>query len=108
MTVVLTRIDDRLIHGQVVIGWVQALQARRIVLVNDDVRANAWEQELYALGVPPGLIVEFTSVEEAVERVPTWQSDGTRTILLVADVETAAQLCERSDTTGIYRYMSQQ
>ncbi len=97
MSVVLTRIDDRLIHGQVVIGWVQALQARRIVLVNDEVRANAWEQELYALGVPPSLTVEFASIEEAAERLPEWQNDGTRTILLIADIGTMANLCDRTD-----------
>ena len=46
MSIVLVRVDDRLIHGQVVVGWVQALGAQRIVLVDDEVSANAWEREL--------------------------------------------------------------
>lgn len=97
MSIVLTRIDDRLIHGQVVVGWVQALHARRIVLVNDEVRRNAWEQELYALGVPSSLQVQFVSVEEAAERLPEWQSDQTRTILLLADVESMMRLSDRTE-----------
>jgi mannose/fructose/N-acetylgalactosamine-specific phosphotransferase system component IIB len=76
---------------------VQALQARRIVLVNDEVRGNAWEQELYALGVPSSLSVEFASVEEAAQCLPEWNADRTRTILLVADVETMTRLCECTD-----------
>lgn len=97
MSVVLTRIDDRLIHGQVVVGWVQALHARRIVLVNDEVCRNAWEQELYALGVPSSLQVQFASVDEAAERLPEWQADRTRTILLLADVESMVRLSDRTD-----------
>lgn len=97
MSVVLTRIDDRLIHGQVVVGWVQALHARRIVLVNDEVCDNAWEQELYALGVPSTLQVQFVSVEQAAERLPEWQEDQTRTIMLLADVESMVRLSERTD-----------
>lgn len=91
------RIDDRLIHGQVAVGWVQALGVQRIVVVDDDVSTNVWEQELYGLGVPPGLAVEFTSVEQAAEAMSRWVSTRDRTIVLVADVETIARLCERTD-----------
>ena len=46
MTLVLNRIDDRLIHGQVVVGWGQPLDVRFIVLVDDLVAASDWEKEL--------------------------------------------------------------
>ena len=35
--VVLTRIDDRLIHGQVVTGWVKKTECSRILVVDDQV-----------------------------------------------------------------------
>ncbi|MBE0594416.1 MAG: PTS sugar transporter subunit IIB [Gemmatimonadales bacterium] len=94
MSVVLTRIDDRLIHGQVVVGWGQALRAQRIVLVDDTVCASPWEQELYSLGVPSGLAVEYVSVDRAVEMFAAWQADRSRTIVLVPDVTTIVRLCE--------------
>ena len=53
MSFLLYRIDDRLIHGQVVVGWGQPLDAKFIVLVDDAVATSDWEQELYRLGVPP-------------------------------------------------------
>ena len=35
MSLVLVRVDDRLIHGQVVGGWLPVVQAERIVVVSD-------------------------------------------------------------------------
>ncbi len=92
MSISLVRVDDRLIHGQVVVGWVQALAVNRIVLVDDAVATNEWEQELYALGVPPGVEVVFTSVADAVEQFSRWNGSGDRVIVLVGDVDTAARL----------------
>lgn len=97
MSIVLVRVDDRLIHGQVVVGWVQALGAQRIVLVDDEVRGNDSERELYRLSVPPDLEVEFASVEEAAALVEGWQDARMRTIVLVGDVATIVQLCDRTD-----------
>ena len=92
MSVTLVRIDDRLIHGQVVVGWVQALNANRIVLVDDKIYTNAWEQELYALGVPPDLKVTFASVDEAVSGYAEWDASAERIIVLVGDVDTVVRL----------------
>ncbi len=91
------RVDDRLIHGQVVVAWVQTLGVQRIVLVSDEVSANSWEQELYSLGVPPAVAVEFASVEQAVQALSQWVSAPDRTILLVADVGTIMRLCKRTN-----------
>ena len=44
MTLVLHRIDDRLIHGQVVVGWGQPLNIQFIVLVDDAVAASEWSR----------------------------------------------------------------
>ena len=97
MSIVLTRVDDRLIHGQVVVGWVPALQVRRIVLVSDDVAQNPWEQELYGLGVPSGLEVQFTSLAATLGGVHDWADDGVRTMLLIGDVDTLVRLCDGTD-----------
>ncbi len=93
MTLSLVRVDDRLVHGQVVVGWVQALGAKRIIVVDDDLAENTWERELYALGVPPGLAVDFGSVAAAPDLVADAIRAAERTIVLVANVETAVRLC---------------
>ncbi len=97
MSLALVRVDDRLIHGQVVVGWVQALGAKRLVLVDDQVQANAWEQELYRLGVPPGLQVEFKGVAEATSELGAWEAAPEKIIVLVAGVDTIARLAAHTD-----------
>ena len=92
MSWVLHRIDDRLIHGQVVVGWGQALGIEFIVLVDDDVRASDWEQELYRMGVPPDLAVEFVTVAEAATRRAAWEADPRAGIVLLGDVATATAI----------------
>jgi PTS system mannose-specific IIB component/fructoselysine and glucoselysine-specific PTS system IIB component len=97
MSIALYRIDDRLIHGQVVVGWGQPLDCTFIVLVDDEVRSSDWEQDLYRMGVPPQIEIIFASVDEAAERLPAWEADARVGILLVPDIDTAAALAGRSD-----------
>ena len=94
MSVVLFRIDDRLIHGQVVVGWGLTLGIGFIVLVDDEVRSSDWEQELYRMGVPPQVSVVFASVAEAAEQLAGWQADDRKGIVLTGDVETMARLVQ--------------
>jgi mannose/fructose/N-acetylgalactosamine-specific phosphotransferase system component IIB len=90
----LYRIDDRLIHGQVVVGWGQPLDAKFIVLVDDAVASSDWEQELYRMGVPPHMDVHFVSVADAIPLVPGLQKEPRPGILLTPDIGTMHQLVD--------------
>lgn len=92
MSLALVRLDDRLIHGQVVVGWGQPLNAAFIVLVDDEVRGSEWEQDLYRMGVPPTMEVLFASLAEAARRLPEWEADTRTGILLAGDIDTMAAL----------------
>ena len=96
MTLALYRIDDRLIHGQVVVGWGQPLNASFIVLVDDEVSSSDWEQDLYRMGVPPQIEVIFASVDQAAEQLSKWEGDERVGILLVGDIDTAVALTQRA------------
>lgn len=92
MPVALYRIDDRLIHGQVVVGWGQPLDLGFIVLIDDVVAESEWEQELYRLGVPPNMEVYFVSTEEAARDINTYTSDQRTGMILTGSVETMLNL----------------
>jgi mannose/fructose/N-acetylgalactosamine-specific phosphotransferase system component IIB len=92
MAIVLCRIDDRLIHGQVVIGWGRPLGINLIILVDDQVAASDWEQELYRMAVAPEIEVSFVTVAEATARLGEWQANGKRGLVLTGDLETMAAL----------------
>jgi mannose/fructose/N-acetylgalactosamine-specific phosphotransferase system component IIB len=94
MPIVLFRVDERLIHGQVVVGWGGPLHADRIVVVDDEIAASEWEQELYCLGVPPQIDTHFSTVAEARRSLSRWRADGHRVIVLVRDVTTAHRMAD--------------
>lgn len=92
MSLALVRLDDRLIHGQVVVGWGQPLNIAFIILVDDEVRDSAWEQDLYRMGVPSSIEVVFASVDEARRQIPDWEADPRVGILLAGDIDTMGAL----------------
>jgi PTS system mannose-specific IIB component/fructoselysine and glucoselysine-specific PTS system IIB component len=92
MSIVLCRVDDRLIHGQVVIGWGRAMAIDLIILVDDQVAASQWEQELYRMAVAPEIEVRFVTLADAATHMAEWQSNGNRGLVLTGDLETMATL----------------
>ena len=82
MSIQLFRIDERLIHGQVVMGWGRQLRPARYVVVDDALAESDWEQDLYRLTVDGSTEALFVHVVEAREQLSDWLGDRVRTILL--------------------------
>jgi PTS system mannose-specific IIB component/fructoselysine and glucoselysine-specific PTS system IIB component len=97
VSLTLVRLDDRLIHGQVVVGWGNALGADRILLIDDHVAVVPWERDLYRLGVPPSMEVEFASVEDAPAALDETVKSSKRVIVVIADIDTLVRVCRSSD-----------
>ncbi|HEX8395681.1 MAG TPA: PTS sugar transporter subunit IIB [Longimicrobium sp.] len=100
MPIVLLRVDERLIHGQVVVGWGGPLHADRIVVADDAIAASPWEQELYCLGVPPEMEAAFATVDDARGHLAEWRGGPRRVIVLVRDVRTARRLADGGGLQG--------
>lgn len=92
MAIDLYRIDDRLIHGQVVVGWGQPLNTGFIVLVDDNVATCDWERDLYRMGVPPEMDIHFDTVESAIANHDKYVADSRHGILVVGDISTMRRL----------------
>mgnify|MGYP001011245870 CR=1 FL=1 len=74
MEIVLARIDDRLIHGQVATVWSKETRCDRIIICNDDVANDAIRKTLLVQVAPPGVKVNvlellFTNPTDVVEMV---------------------------------------
>lgn len=61
------RIDDRLLHGQVVVGWAHALALEHLILANDRVLADRGLTAALRAGVPDDIRVEIVALEDAVD-----------------------------------------
>jgi mannose/fructose/N-acetylgalactosamine-specific phosphotransferase system component IIB len=60
--------------------------------VDDSLAKSQWEQELYVLGVPDDVAVDFLTPEEARQEVPVWRESAVRILVLTRDLETALEL----------------
>jgi len=82
MGIVLCRIDDRLIHGQVVEGWFHHLHPDLVVVADDAAAENTFQRSLMEIVVPYGVRTEVLPVREAVERCLAGEFSSYRGILL--------------------------
>ena len=104
MPVSMVRIDDRLIHGQVVLGWSRVLKPDRIAVANDRVATNSWERRFFTASVPPHIKVSFLTLEEtAVELLGDIYKDESVLILFeaVRDLYTMVEKGVRLDEVNI-------
>lgn len=96
MDIQLFRIDDRLIHGQVVIGWASYLKSQNILLCDDSVAENDWEKELYLSVVPEGLQPFIFSVDQLAGFLNDENQSLDKTIILVNSPLTVERLVEKN------------
>ncbi len=77
MGVKLFRIDDRLIHGQVMSGWARVTAATRVLILDDVVATDEFSLSLFKMASPPGVSVEAISVEDGIKLLKEELKDNT-------------------------------
>ncbi len=83
---VFTRIDDRLIHGQVCTAWLKSLPTVKHVLVVDDKTAkDPFMGEMFALLIPEHISIEVRTIEEAIKIMKDGLPKPTMMIVKVPD-----------------------
>lgn len=82
MSVILARIDNRLIHGQVLESWVPHLQAECIMVVNDKVANEPLRRAIMAASVPKSLRLVIGGIAELARQVVQREFVGQRVLLL--------------------------
>ena len=101
MPISLFRIDDRLVHGQVVVGWGQPLKLGFIVLADDGVAGEEWEQELYRMGVPPNVDVYFSTVDDAARALERYSADARPGVLLTGTIGAMLRLVRAAPSGSV-------
>ena len=66
--IVLTRIDDRLIHGQVMTAWVKKTRANQILIIDDEVAKDDFMSEILKMSAPAGIdiVVKGIAIDKLV------------------------------------------
>lgn len=81
--ILLTRIDNRLIHGQVATQWNSTLGANLILVANDDVAGNKMRQNLMNMAAPTGVATRFFSLQKTIDVIH--KASPKQRIFLVAE-----------------------
>jgi len=89
MVVMKLRIDDRLIHGQVVTSWVAQTGAKRIVCVDDETAASPMMKKLNERLAPAGTTVNVYSVAEAIPLMKEYYADEKNKYLVLVRIPKA-------------------
>jgi PTS system mannose-specific IIB component len=62
--IALVRVDNRLLHGQVLEAWIPRLGARRVVVADDEAARNPLVRSAMSLCLPPEVPVEMAPLAE--------------------------------------------
>lgn len=82
MNIGLTRIDDRLIHGQVATRWTKETNVTRIIVVSDEVAADTVRKTLLTQVAPPGVTAHVVDVAKMIRVYNNPKYAGDRVMLL--------------------------
>lgn len=94
MSIELVRIDDRLIHGQVVMAWSKAIAVKRMVVVDDQVAGDVIRKMLLETVAPPGVKVSVVTVEQGIQALLANQFGNEKLLLLCTNPMTILRLIE--------------
>lgn len=94
MIIVLARIDDRLIHGQVATRWTKETEVTRIIVVSDDVATDTVRKTLLTQAAPPGVTAHVVDIAKMVRVYNNPKYAGERVMLLFTNPTDVERLIE--------------
>lgn len=90
--IVLARVDDRLIHGEVVMGWMPVTKATKLIIVDDALAADPFGTRVIKAFAPPDKKCVIYSVEKASEKLMIDGAPKERVMVLAKTPLTFARL----------------
>lgn len=89
------RVDNRLVHGQVIEAWLPYLDAVELVVVNDALAADDLQQQIMKLAVPGRVTVTFASLCDAKIHYDRVAKEGRASLFLFATCADALSLARQ-------------
>ncbi|HET7499095.1 MAG TPA: PTS sugar transporter subunit IIB [Candidatus Eisenbacteria bacterium] len=94
MPLLLARVDDRLVHGQVAHGWGRALRPTLYLVVSDELADDPARGDLYLLAVPEDATGRCVSVREALAPETRALVERERAVMLFPGLDEPLRLVE--------------
>lgn len=94
----IVRIDDRLLHGQVVVGWASALNLEHLILANDRVVADRGLCAALLAGVPSEIRADILNLDQAVVGLESGEYSREKCMLVLESPGDALKLVHKGVT----------
>ncbi|MCM0647614.1 mannose/fructose/sorbose PTS transporter subunit IIB [Clostridium swellfunianum] len=94
MKIVLARIDDRLIHGQVATVWSKETKCNRIIVCNDNAANDSLRKILLVQVAPPGIKVSVVEIEKAIRAYKNPMYENDRVLFLFTNPTDVVKMVE--------------
>lgn len=91
--ILLTRIDNRLIHGQVGVTWVNHIGANLILVADDQVAGDSIQQSLMDMAAPNTVDTRYFSIQETIDKIH-FAADDQLIFLVVRNPQNVLKLVE--------------
>ena len=98
--VVLCRVDDRLIHGQVMTSWLNATGANKIMIVDDETAQNPFLKTVFKGTVPANVGIGVFNEKKAADRLIKGFGPNDRVIVLAKFPQTFLSLVDKGASIG--------
>ncbi len=83
---IIIRIDDRLIHGQVLVGWASHYPIKHFIVGNDDIVQNEWERNLLLMAASPEFDTRVLSIPDTLEYIHQHLESEEVSMVLISSV----------------------
>lgn len=97
----LTRVDERLLHGQVAVTWVSEVQPDSILIANDEIMENEMAKMALKMVKPNGVNLAIRSIEGGAQVLNDPRAEKLKIFVIVKTIKDALRLIEK--TNCIYK-----
>jgi len=92
MNVVLVRVDDRFIHGQILESWIPHLKAQGVIVVNDMLACDQIQKTIMSMAIPERITLKIVDHKDAQNLVDDCELQGKRCLVIVSTIQDAWML----------------
>ena len=90
----MTRVDHRLLHGQVAFTWIRQVGADCILSANDAVAKDELRMSVLRMAKPQGVKLVMKSVDDSIKALTSGVTDKYNLFIITESIEDAWRLCQ--------------
>lgn len=94
------RVDNRMVHGQVIEAWLPYLQVKRLIVVNDAVAEDIYQQQIMQLAIPGRIKVSFVDLDSVKALFDQLSAAGEQALFVMKDCHDAKEVFAHGVSMG--------